>query len=222
MITYGGVEYRNLVEQVRQNKDDIARHYAVDRVLADFGIRVIGQVNYASQLPAAATYEGEYGDAYVVGTAAPYTFYVWTRANDVNPRDFWFDIGVLAIVGPAGPTGPTGEAGPQGEAGERGGRWVVSPSAIPTNPITGDCYLNSSGTVLSYDGTQWLTGVSLLGPAGPQGNPGPTGATGATGPAGYTPVKGVDYWTAADVATLVSETTDSVLAALPLWEGGEY
>ena len=38
------------------------------------------------------------------------------------------------------------------------------------------------------------------------------------GPAGYTPVKGVDYWTAADKSAMVSD----VLAALPTWNGGSY
>lgn len=35
---------------------------------------------------------------------------------------------------------------------------------------------------------------------------------------GTTPVKGTDYWTAADKAAIVSD----VLAALPTWEGGSY
>lgn len=53
--------------------------------------------------------------------------------------------------------------------------------------------------------------TGATGPQGPQGEAGPagaTGATGATGPAGadgHTPVKGVDYWTAADKAELVAD-----------------
>ena len=47
---------------------------------------------------------------------------------------------------------------------------------------------------------------------------GPQGETGAQGPAGYTPVKGTDYWTAADKQSMVSD----VLAALPTWTGGSY
>lgn len=35
---------------------------------------------------------------------------------------------------------------------------------------------------------------------------------------GDTPVKGTDYWTAADKAEIVND----VLAALPTWQGGEY
>ena len=35
---------------------------------------------------------------------------------------------------------------------------------------------------------------------------------------GKTPVKGTDYWTAADKSAMVSD----VLAALPTWNGGSY
>lgn len=40
----------------------------------------------------------------------------------------------------------------------------------------------------------------------------------AAGSGGYTPVKGTDYWTAADKAEIVNDT----LAALPTWTGGNY
>lgn len=51
-----------------------------------------------------------------------------------------------------------------------------------------------------------------------QGEPGPVGPEGPEGPAGadgYTPVKGVDYWTPEDRQSMV----DDVLAALPAAEG---
>ena len=44
------------------------------------------------------------------------------------------------------------------------------------------------------------------------------GDKGATGADGKTPVKGTDYWTAADKAEIVADT----LAALPTWTGGSY
>ncbi len=47
---------------------------------------------------------------------------------------------------------------------------------------------------------------------------GEKGDTGAAGADGYTPVKGTDYWTAADKAEIVNDT----LAALPKWTGGSY
>lgn len=44
------------------------------------------------------------------------------------------------------------------------------------------------------------------------------GDKGADGKDGKTPVKGTDYWTAADKAEIVNDT----LAALPTWTGGSY
>ncbi len=59
------------------------------------------------------------------------------------------------------------------------------------------------------------------GAQGPQGQQGIQGKQGPQGPAGadgYTPVRGTDYWTAADQEQIVSD----VLAALPTWTGGAY
>ena len=47
---------------------------------------------------------------------------------------------------------------------------------------------------------------------GPQGSQGPAGAD------GYTPVRGTDYWTAADQEQIVSD----VLAALPNAQGVSF
>lgn len=63
-----------------------------------------------------------------------------------------------------------------------------------------------------------------VGPQGPQGIPGPQGEIGPAGPAGpqgvagSTPVKGVDYFTDADKAEMVT----AVLAALPDGTEVEY
>ena len=68
--------------------------------------------------------------------------------------------------------------------------------------------LSDTGGKLQYAGSD----VGLkgdIGATGPQGDPGADG---------YTPVKGTDYWTAADK----SEIVDDVLAALPTWTGGSY
>lgn len=56
------------------------------------------------------------------------------------------------------------------------------------------------------------------GEQGPKGDKGDKGDTGADGANGKTPVKGTDYWTAADKSAMVSD----VLAALPTWNGGSY
>ena len=49
------------------------------------------------------------------------------------------------------------------------------------------------------------------GPAGPQGPKGDTGDHGPAGPAGRTPVRGTDYWTAADQNTIKEWVTDAIL-----------
>ena len=53
--------------------------------------------------------------------------------------------------------------------------------------------------------------IAPTGGTGPQGPKGDTGDTGPRGPAGHAPVKGTDYWTAADKAEIVAD----VIAALP-------
>ena len=59
------------------------------------------------------------------------------------------------------------------------------------------------------------TPVNIKGPAGATGAPGTPGAKGADG---KTPVKGTDYFTAADKAELVQ----AVLTALPDGDGATY
>lgn len=196
MVEINGIEYRNLEEQVRKNKEDIAAHYNVDRVLADFGIRVLGQKDSADQLPDPETFDGQYGDAYAVGETAPYSFYIWTRANvnDGHPTDYWFDIGQLGIIGPQGPQGLTG---PQGETGERGSLWF-SGNGIPSsaqNYNVGDQYLNAqNGDVYSLvtegGSKRWMLQRSIMGPQGITGNTGPQGPQGLTGPQGQTGARG--------------------------------
>lgn len=65
-----------------------------------------------------------------------------------------------------------------------------------------------------YDGTGKQYDIAA-GAKGDKGDKGDTGATGAAGSPGYTPVKGTDYWTAADQAQMVAD----VLAALPTYQG---
>lgn len=71
--------------------------------------------------------------------------------------------------------GPPGPAGPQGIQGEKGDIGETGPQ-----------------------GEQGPQGIQ-----GPQGDTGETGPAGANGKDGYTPVKGVDYFTAADKAEIV-------------------
>lgn len=109
-ITYDkkNLSKANLENTVEILVDAVNQHYDVDRVLADFGIKVLGRVNYTSQIPGfiEPPYTGHFGDAYLKSQASnsspPYDIYIWTRKEPdaVEPDGYWLDIGVLATVGP--------------------------------------------------------------------------------------------------------------------------
>ena len=98
----------------------------------------------------------------------------------------------------------------------------------PTIGAKGNWYLGETDTGKPSRGATGPQGpkgeTGATGPQGPKGETGPQGPAGATGPqgpqgpAGATPVKGTDYFTAADKAELVSD----VLAALPNANGVNF
>lgn len=65
------------------------------------GIKVVGHVD-ALPIPDGAY---EYGDAYTVGTAAPYDMWIYTRADEFHAEAYWFNIGKFPAPGPQGPKG---------------------------------------------------------------------------------------------------------------------
>lgn len=75
-----------------------------------------------------------------------------------------------------------------------------------------------SNVVTFSDGKSVTIKNGSKGSTGATGATGPQGPKGDTGAAGYTPVKGTDYFTAVDKAEMVS----MVLASLPTWSGGSY
>ena len=204
MIKIDNIEYRNLEEQVQKNKEDIAAHYNMDRVLAEFGIRIIGTLDTAEELP--EDFAGDYGDAYAVGTTAPYDFYIWTRAsiNTGHETDYWLNVGQLAIVGPEGPQGPQGEKGETGATGARGSSWtsgLTNPSQT-TGYRAGDQWLNTvNGMVFEFLGGKWQAKQSLK---GPQGNQGPKGDKGDKGDPGERGPQGIP----APAVSIVGVITD--------------
>lgn len=211
-FTTNNITYRNLIEQVQKNKEDIANHYNIDRVLADFGIKIIGQVSDATLLPDPATFEGDYGDAYAVGQTDPYSFYIWTRA-DVNaghPNDYWFDIGPLAIVGPRGPKGDKGDRGEKSDPA----KWISSGTqpTITGETLEGTQFLNTTtGNVYEAstypNGSRYwrLTG-NIKGPQGIQGIQGPQGEQGEAGAQGPKGDKG-DVGGFINIAGIVENTS---------------
>ena len=203
MITIGDKQFRNLEEQVKKNMDDIQYILEEEGVLNEFGIKIVGQITTAGDLPDPTTYEGEYGDAYAVGTDAPYTIYIYTRANGTHPNDYWFNIGQFPLAGKDGPQGPTGPAGPQGT---RGSLWYIG-NGMPTtkDANANDKYLNATnGNVYTYTGSQWYLYGNIRGPQGiqgQQGNVGPQGQQGIQGPKGEKGDPGPAFVIAGTVAT---------------------
>lgn len=182
MITIDGKILRNLEEQVLKNQQDIANIKSLGQ-LYSFDIKVVGQVTDVIDLPNPETYQGEFGDAYLVGTTLPYDFYIYTRPNQFNPTNFWLNIGPFPLAGPQGETGPQG---PQGETG-RGNSWSVSNNdpASTENRINGDQHLNSrTGSVFSLTNDVWVNTGNIRGPQGPQGIQGIQGPVGPIGPQG--------------------------------------
>ena len=188
MITIDNVQYRNLEEQVKKNMDDIKYILEEEGVLNEFGIKVVGQISTSTQLPDPDTYEGEYGDAYAVGTTAPYTFYIYTRANGGVGEPYWFNIGQFPV--PSTIPGPTGPQGVPGKDGQRGSLWTNG-RGVPTSESgvqKDDKYVNIlNGDIFNYTGATWVQIGNIIGPQGiqgPQGNVGPAGPQGIQGPQG--------------------------------------
>lgn len=159
MITIDGKEYRNLEEQVRKNKEDIEYILEEEGTLNSFGIKVVGQIESAENLPDPTTYNGEYGDAYAVGTESPYILYVWTRANGTHPNAYWFNIGAFPLAGPKGDKGDKGDTGAQGPQGPQGAQGP-----------TGQTGATGAQGPQGPQGPQGIQG--LQGPQGAKGDPG--------------------------------------------------
>lgn len=183
MFTFDGKEFRNLQEQVLENKRRIAEHYEITRVLNDFGIRVIGRVATKEDLDNLPTEGLQYGDAYAVGENPPYTFWIWTRKNDESANDYWFNMGQIAIEGPEGPAGA----------------YVTTLSIDPNTYFPTFTFSNGTSITVPQSirgprgpiGARGVQGpVGPRGLQGPQGPVGPTGSQGPQGPAGTFNIKG--------------------------------
>jgi len=175
--------YLNLQEQVGKNKHDIEELRTVKFNLERAGVRVVGEEANASDLPDPITYTGQLGDAYLIGTEAPYDMYIYTQPSVGETNFKWFNIGAFPALGPQGEVGPEGPQGPQGDASN----WrfgTVNPSILDKDREH-DGYLNTTtGMVFEFSGTNWVPIGSIQGPRGIQGPIGPQGPTGATGAQG--------------------------------------
>ncbi len=150
--------YRTLEEQVQANADAIAYILEEEGALNQFGVKVVGLVATVAELPDPLTYQGEYGDAYLIGTVSPYEMVIYTRPVGGSPQNTWLNIGQFPLPGPQGEQGIQGPTGPQGPQGEQG--------------IQG---LTGNTGAAGPQGPQGEQGIQ--GPQGPQGPQGENGAS---------------------------------------------
>ena len=174
MLNFENKEFRNLEEQVLKNQQDIQDFKDGNQTIAEFGIKVVGIVDDAANIPAVGQ---EFGDAYLVGTQAPYDMRVWTR-NVNNDTAAWVDLGQFPLAGPKGDKGPQGTT------------WTVGYGAPKYNPSrSGDMYLDKvtgNGYIsTTLSGTlKWELNFNLKGPRGMDGPQGPQGLQGEKGAKG--------------------------------------
>ena len=207
------------------------------------GLTISGYYATAQALAATVT-NPTAGDAYGVGTAEPYDIYIYDGVTHAWVNNGPLQ-GAKGEKGDKGDTGEKGEPGKDGRPGAAGAPGATGTTFTPSVSADGTLsWTNDGGKTnpasVNIKGPQGVQGpqgkpgvkgetgaagaagaIGPEGPQGPMGEQGPQGEPGATGPqgpAGHTPVKGTDYWTAADQTSMVND----VLAALPTWSGGAY
>ncbi len=183
MLNFGNKEFRNLQEQVLKNMQDIQDIEQGATVLADFGIKVVGQVDSTDDLPDPAEYEGEYGDAYLVGTEKPYNYYIFTRAFEGQEEPSWFDLGEFPVPGPQGAQGPQGETGATPVIGATvGSVSTLNPGQSATASVSVSGTAAQPTMTFNFAIPQGAQGIQ--GATGPQGPQGPRGLQGEKGEKG--------------------------------------
>lgn len=158
-----------------------------------------------------------------------------TSASGTSSADLKGDKGDTGAKGDTGEKGDTGAKGDKGDKGDTGEKGATGDDGVSVTH-------SWNGTILSVTSASGTTSADLKGEKGEKGDTGEKGAdgtmtfedltaeqkaslkgdkgdkgdTGDTGAAGYTPVKGTDYWTESDKAEIVQDVID----ALPVY-GGE-
>lgn len=171
MLEYNGKEFRNLEDQVGY----LTAAFNSGKLIDELGIKVLGVFPDLTTAKETIRPPYEYGDAFAIGTKAPYNLYIYTR----DIEDF-FDFGPFNQRGPAGPTGPAPSISINAEATNTTG----TPEAIVTKTGTDEAPVFNF-TFKNIKGERGQTGMQgVQGPRGFQGPTGPIGPKGNTGPKG--------------------------------------
>lgn len=182
MLNFGNKDFRNLQEQVLKNMRDIQDIEQGATILANFGIKIVGQVDDVSELPDPATYEGEYGDAYIVGSD-PYEYYIFTRAFEGQEQPSWFNLGQFPVPGPQGEKGDKGDTGNTPVIGAAvGSVSTLQPGQSATASVTVSGTADYPSMTFNFAIPQGAQGIQ--GPQGPQGPQGQRGLQGEKGEKG--------------------------------------
>lgn len=141
---------------------------------------------------------------------------VVTAAKAGKVTSISVDGTVIATVndgsdGKDGTNGKDGSPGAKGDPGKDGTNGMDG--VTPHIGSNGHWYLGSTDTGVKAQGADGQAGAP-----GEKGDKGDKGDPGADGAPGHTPVKGTDYWTAADKQEIIN----AVLAALPNGNGVKY
>lgn len=161
-----------------------------DRVVLDGELFLVPQIDGDAELKKTSDGESEKITRYSWRGYSAYEIAV--QQGYTGTEEQW----IASLKGDTGERGPQGIQGIQGPKGNKGDRGEQG--------IKGDT---------GERGPQGIQGVK-----GDTGSKGDKGDKGEKGDKGDSPVRGVDYWTAADQAAIV----DAVLEALPAAEGVEF
>lgn len=174
MFTINGTEYRSLIEQVKQNGQDIL-NIKNGGLTSTAGLVIEQSVQTVEDLPV-----GKFGIGVLVGTSADNQhLYAFLSTASVLAGE-WVDLGQYpapGIQGEQGIQGIQGLPGEQGVAGQRG-NFIYNQEREPSEKLeNGDIWIQTNGDLYTYINNNWQYLTNIQGLQGIQGTPGTPGNT---------------------------------------------